>query len=329
MAIDLDYYLKINNAYNVDSLKDVELYNIKQNINSDFENNVDFERVLINGEEQGVLVIKSNTSTNVNIKKIISKPNETFKIGDIVEWTGFNWLITEIDVDRKIYTVGRIALCQSVLKWQNNKGDIIERPFVAKSASGGISEGDIMTVKDQEHRIQIPLDDETKALFNGKRFLIGSINNPSAYKIIKKDVITGNYGEMGGILNLTLEETELSEKDNKKLMIADYFEPSTPPSPVGNCEIVYRGQPVIRIGGSTKTFTAVFKDDDGNALDIQPVWSIDNTFDGKITTKIIDNSIKIKAVDDSSLIGETIVLILSDSDNRYNAEIKINIEGLW
>lgn len=89
----------------------------------------------------------------------------------------------------------------------------------------------------------------------------------------------------------------------------------------------------IKIGGSSRTFNAVFTDDStGTIISLTPVWNLTlpNTITNQITIyEQADNYIKLRCADDKSLIGETFQLNLSDSDNLCNTSLTITIESLF
>ena len=93
---------------------------IQNDILTDFEDSPSYESVTINNSitpQDVQIVTVTNNSTKENFKKILSKPNETFAVGNIVVWGSLTYLIIDIDEDQKIQTKGTIQLCNNTLKF--------------------------------------------------------------------------------------------------------------------------------------------------------------------------------------------------------------------
>ncbi|MDD3267491.1 MAG: hypothetical protein PHC75_09980, partial [Burkholderiales bacterium] len=96
------------------------LTQIQTDILTDFEDSPSYKTVIINNSttpQDVQIVTATNQSTKENFKKILSKPNETFEVGDIVVWGSLTFLITDIDEDTQVQTVGKIQLCNNTLKF--------------------------------------------------------------------------------------------------------------------------------------------------------------------------------------------------------------------
>ena len=61
--IDIDYYLKIQNAYGTSSAKEVKRHSIKKALNRDFGKTLDMYTVTIDGEKQDLTIIRTNDLT--------------------------------------------------------------------------------------------------------------------------------------------------------------------------------------------------------------------------------------------------------------------------
>lgn len=80
--------------------------------------------VLINFIARKVHIVdESNIIKNPNKKKLLCKPDETIKTGDLVEFNNSKWLCTEEDNNSPIQVKGLISKCNSVLNI--NKDNII------------------------------------------------------------------------------------------------------------------------------------------------------------------------------------------------------------
>lgn len=336
-----------------DTRHDRVIAQTKRIINQRTPNSPGYKTVLIDGIEQNVVI---TASTELYHKKINALPDEHIYAGSIVEWNNHHYIITETDTEDDIYQRGEMYKCNVYLKWQNEKGEIIGRygftEDISQFAAGTVA-GKVMDSLQQVFKIAFPCDDETIKLRRDKRFLLDiDPANPSAYILTNRNVVSGNYTveDVSGdgvsappkfngkdkIIYVTLSATQLSEKDNLELMIADYFDPKTlqlPTATSGSCTIVYTGDPKIKIGGSGKWFAPEFKDVDGNITDVTPVWTV-TTLPGQEDRFVVtyDNNrvrVKVRASDDVKLAGEQVKLTLSDTDGTCKSEIYIKVVGLY
>lgn len=124
--MDVNYFVKIQDAYGVKSRREKELIKINRQMSRHFEDTFDTENVTINGRATQLMIIK-DTDGNTFKKKIKSKHGNRFNLGDYVEWNGQTWLVTLIDADEKTWNRGYMYLCTFPLRWQNAEGKIIER----------------------------------------------------------------------------------------------------------------------------------------------------------------------------------------------------------
>ncbi|SDN47072.1 Ig-like domain-containing protein [Acetanaerobacterium elongatum] len=97
--------------------------------------------------------------------------------------------------------------------------------------------------------------------------------------------------------------------------------------------ITYSGDPVLKIGQASKTFTAAFKDINNQPVTLTPVWSLDLSTAQTgyvLTTSQADNYIKLKmdATSPSSLIGTSFKLNLRDSNSLCSTSLTISIMSL-
>ena len=118
-------------------------------------------------------------------------------------------------------------------------------------------------------------------------------------------------------------------------MIADYYKDSIKPEPINPQEpitstasITYSGtKPTIKVGGSTKTFTAVFKDETTTVSK----WTVSDEngdIGGNInyTIEYDVDQMKLKVAQNYNLIGTVLIIQVVGSDNS-TAEIQIEVIG--
>lgn len=233
MIKDLGYYRAIQGIGDVTTRKQADIMRIRAELLRDFENTIDCEDVKINGNDSKLLITKTLDYT---MKKIVSKPGEPYVLGDVVSWAGADWLVDVIDSDDRINTHGKMRRCTTMLRWKDSAGVIHEYPATSEDATrygDGENAGKLVTVGDFQLKFKLHLDEHSAQINRGQRFLIdadkylGAMTaaglKPTAYKVTRRNVITGN-GVGDGCLELTVVECEFSKRDNVDLMVADYYD---------------------------------------------------------------------------------------------------------
>lgn len=233
MIHDLDYYRKIQGVNGTSTAKEAEIRLIQEELLRDFENTLDCEDVKINGVDAKLLITKA---TDLNIKNVASKPTESVDLGDLVTWSGANWIVDVIDADTRINSKGKIHRCNATLRWRDENGVSHSYPALCEDAtkySEGVQGGKILEVPDFQIKAKIRLDGHSAKLNRNKRFLLdaeiylpqieASGNHVSAFKVTRRNVITGNHAGHGYV-ELTMVECAYSDRDNPELMIADYYD---------------------------------------------------------------------------------------------------------
>ena len=296
--------------------------------------NGSLNQVTINEEDREILIITTNT---IGKKTICSMPNETFYLGDLVFWNTSYWLITRVEIDNRVYKRGVMERCNILLKWQNKKGEIIERWAVSDnmaSNSEGIVPQKIIDMPKLILEVKLPLDSETFELRRGKRFLIDiDKEDPNAYITTNRNIVTDVFDEdtSRGINLLTLSQTQRNnEKDNRDLMIADYFVPTDPVAPGINCAISYVNNPNIKAGGSYKKYTASFTDANGDAINIPYYWDVVTLpgHEGYYTINEENGELAIKAKDVTDILGTQVKIMLSSNDGTASAELYAKVVSI-
>ena len=86
---------------------------------SDFEDSSSYQTVTINDISREVQIVTITNSSKENYKKILSKPNETFSVGDVINMVAWNmkFLVTDIDEDKQVQTKGTIQLCNNTISF--------------------------------------------------------------------------------------------------------------------------------------------------------------------------------------------------------------------
>lgn len=322
-ATIIDHYRKINNGYGATSQKQSDLYLLKKYIATSFRGTPDYESATkVNNVTQELVVIHTDDEFK---KTVIAYPDSTFYMGNTVDCYGMKWLITKVDANKQIYTIGEMTQCSILLKWQNASGTIVERWAVVEKPFTSLDENNIISTSDKKYNLRLPYDSETQNLFVNKRFLLEKANGvPLAYNLTSFDGVTNT-----GILNIGLTQDEYNGTgfpdgtvDNADLMIANYFVP--PVTPTGTARITYTGALTFYMGGSYKTLTGTFVDSEGAVIpDVIPVWTWTciSGDENKYTVVVDGSTFKIKALYFPELIGRKVKVELDDSLGLYHDEV--------
>lgn len=174
-----------------------------------------------------------------------------------------------------------------------------------------------MQVVEQQQIVIMPSNDDSCTIGYDQRFLFGDKKRypPLAYKVSK---VTPSLS--GDITTFTMTQEQFSASlDNSEEMIGGYYAstivpeiPETEEIPtVSDLEITYSGKPAVRAGGGYKKISLKSRAD-GKLIDTtdEVEWSVDFP---KGDIKQLDyvtsgNVIKIKCMNDYSLIGKTFTI---------------------
>lgn len=188
MSINWDIYEK-RLKMNGNTLRDRQINNLKIAMNNDFDSNPSYRSVYFNGSTvtTGVWVIDS---LYYNIKTILSRPDETFNIGDIVAWNGLTYLVITIDEDNIVQTRGQIQLCNNILSILKN--NILHHiPCIIESnvrfQDLRVEKSKFINIPDDKITARIPNNEITKDI---SRNLIFKLNDYDNYKIISVNRVT-------------------------------------------------------------------------------------------------------------------------------------------
>ena len=247
--------------------------------------------------------------------------DRTIPIGTVLYDTDeqIYYLCTESFNKDKILNNGKLTRCNNFLKWQDDSGKIFEyHVFDINSTqyNSGVQSDKIMTLGSTQHMLTITADENTIALEHDKRFFSDrNTKHPTVFKLTQNDTTALNYDK--GLLHLTITEDEYKPNiDSIENWLCDYFKPKVS-QPI---EITYTGDPIIRVGGSAKTFTA-------NTTETV-TWELITVAEQNkyITMTVTDNKCKIKCSNNELLIGSSIKLKCTDTSGNIG-ELLIDIVG--
>ena len=247
--------------------------------------------------------------------------DRTIPIGTVLYDTDeqIYYLCTESFNKDKILNNGKLTRCNNFLKWQDDSGKVFEYPVFdinSTQYNSGVQGDKVMTLGSTQHMLTITADENTIALEHDKRFFNDrNTKPPTVFKLTQNDTTALNYDK--GLLHLTITEDEYNpDTDSIENWLCDYFKPKAS-QPI---EITYTGNPIIRVGGSAKTFTANTAE---NVTWELITTDIQNKY---ITMTTTDNKCKIKCFNNELLIGSSIKLKCTDVNGNIG-ELLINIVG--
>ena len=247
--------------------------------------------------------------------------DRTIPIGTVLYDTDeqIYYLCTESFNKDKILNNGKLTRCNDFLKWQDSSGKIFEYPVFdinSTQYNSGVQGDKVMTLGSTQHMLTITADENTIALEHDKRFFSDrNTKHPTVFKLTQNDTTALNYDK--GLLHLTITEDEYDpDTDSIENWLCNYFKPKASQS----IEITYTGNPVIRVGGSAKTFTA-------NTTETVTWELITTDMQNKyITMTVTVNKCKIKCSNNELLIGSSIKLKCTDTSGNIG-ELLIDIVG--
>lgn len=347
--MDINYFMKIQNAYGTKNRREKELNEVNYQMSKHFEDTFDTEDVLLNGEPFKLMIIK-DTDGNTYKKKIKSPHNQKFNLGDYVEWNGQIWIVTLIDSDDKTWNRGYMYQCTILLRWKNEKGEIVERWGYSEDFtkySRGTKDNSTLTLGDYQYGLTLPVDDETKIVKRDKRFPIDieGVEPPDVYKLTNRKILLSgsdnrSFGR-GGILIWTLSFSEFNPATDKKITlqngtqvwICDYASSTSLPSsddlPIvqtSSYKISHKGAATITAGGNYKKFYAT--DMEGNPMNDYVSWNVTILPEYRkyiLYERTSDNGIKIKALSEPGIIGS--IILLSASIDGVQQTLNIEVGG--
>ena len=269
------------------------------------------------------------------------KDNPNIKVGSYVqimnemdepEW----WLIWHYD-DRPQFRQYSILKCTWIYKWVSHKdGKRIVHQCLGvtrnqNNYNSGVWLDYTLQVVEQQHVMFMPSNKDTNTIGYDTKFLVSNEGRypPIAWKISKIQPSVVN-----DTTRFTMTQEQFSAStDNAELMIADYYKSYVEPEVlemeetpiVSDLEIVYSGQPAVRAGGGYKKFTLKMRAN-GELVDCSDDITWDVNF-GENNDKLVcskqNNIIKVKCLDEYSLIGQTFIITAT---YKHSSKKSITVE---
>lgn len=343
--MDITYYMKLQNAYGTKNKRERELAKVNRNADIHFDDTFDTADVIVNDTPMQVMIIK-DTDGNVYKKKIKTRHSDIIRLGDYVKWNNQVWLITLLDPDDKAWNRGYMYLCTILLRWQDDNGNIIERWGYSEDYtkySQGETGNTTIKIGDYQYGITLPVDDATKKLTRGKRFVIDFEGNypPDTYRLAgKKAFLTDDrYFGKGGIVTYTLSYNFFNEKVDKlvdynetQVWICDYH--SLSPIIEDKEDVVLQidyPKNCIRATGKEEILSASLysKSKDTTTICTDCVWTVDSNISQYLTYKQDAGKLSISLSKEYDDIGEMVKISCFDKQTEKNTSIILEAKGVY
>lgn len=321
--MNIEYYMKLQNAYKTTNNREKNLAKINRNANKHFDDTFDTHDVLVNKNPMQLMIIK-DTDGNVNKKKIKSRHEDKFNLGDYIEWNNQIWMVSLLDPDDKTWNRGYMYLCTVLLRWQDQSGNIIERWTYAEDYtkySMGETGNNVITIGDYQYGLTLPVDEDTKKLKRGNRFVIDFEGNypPDVYRLTGKKAYLNDNAYFGrkGVMTITLSYDFFNSKADRLITlingtqawICDYQINNTHTLLPNSQKIsaTIHGSDKLKIGFD-RTYTVDFKDEHCNIIHPDFTWNL--VSDVQIEQTILDNKITLIINDEDAINASFLLQII-------------------
>lgn len=239
------------------------------------------------------------------------------------------WIVTELFEVNHIHYSGKLTLCNWVLKWQDDIGNIIEYPcqnINSTQYNSGESGNQTITLGSAQHMATVQATPDTIALKSPRRFFI-SRDYMIPFKVTQNDTVSNFYGN--GLCKITLTQDQLNAKvDRPDLGLCDYIpEPSSdvPGQDETTISSVYiNGEDRLKYNlMNTYKLCSASEEDFNHEFDFK--WNI--VSDVLIQQNVSGNEIQL-LFDEMDYIGSTILLQVVVGD-EVKCEKEIKLVGLF
>lgn len=261
------------------------------------------------------------------------------QVGDIIYDLRKNkYLICTESFDLNgIHWHGKFTLCNWILKWQNDSGDILEYPCYDTNATqynSGEQSNRQFTIGSSQHLIILPYDKNTVKLNTPQRFFLDkNYDSPTSYIVTQNDTTSYNFGDKG-IVRITLfENEENSDRDRPDLGICDYrdiqdFQKNNSDGNYISKSVIEYDTNVIKSGGDEQIFVGKFYDSQKKEIqNAKCKWEVICDFIDFLNIKESGNRIII-SIDDDDFIDEEFKLVLSDVEGENQSYVIVSVESL-
>jgi hypothetical protein len=290
----------------------------------------EFDGVNFENEFQTTGIIQSETPDTYTQgwkRQLLTRITDSVSDYKYIKYDDKIWLIMNEPTDNCIYDKCVIHQCNYILKWQDKNKKIIYCPATIENASqynAGLEGNKTVMVGYNQLMVFVSLDNNTKVIPRGLRVFIDyNTEAPIPYEVTRPDTVTYSYGKDRVMCMIMTEHQYNPVTDSIEELLCDYIETdnSDDTENIVPIEFTYTGESVVKIGRS-KTFTVE------NSSYVTFSLAVPSIFTDKITLEqTSDISCKVKAENDSVLVGSSFKIIATDTDNKQ-AELLVEIGGI-
>ncbi len=305
--------------------KDETIADVVDNFNIRRYYSAEGKSVTIDGTEVQVIIQQhSNPIHQSDVdKKILIPMDTTVYTGSYVVFEDNTWIInSNVTIIDDAYKMCQMQLCNYVLKFQIDNGDILSYPCVTSGSTYSNDNNKTVNLPENQKSVLLPYDDYTSELRVDRRLYLDKRTvKPSAYRIIgDTDTTTYSYGEKGLIYFIAEISTE-SSNDRADLGICNYKDVVISEDNDINTGVTYSiitTNKDLLVNNSIVANAIPYESDgtENNSILLNWTITLPNGFTSDdITYTLVDNTCTINALDNYSLIGEVVLLEVS-----YNGE---------
>lgn len=236
MPLDISYFRAIQGATGLDNMRDVVAEETKERFKFDLLASINCEpHAKRNGVKQVLVVTETDRASIMDVHAL---PDEDLVVGDYIDCYGEKWIVHEVTATDILHLSGKMKQCNLLLRFQNGTSEIYERWCNLDKGVYSTSEKvtTMVALPDKQYVLWLPLDDDTKKIYQGKRLAIqkwydkDGNQTVQAYEVTSVNSASENY-RGGRLLLLTLRSVPDGDNDSLDEMICDYIPPSAAPEP--------------------------------------------------------------------------------------------------
>lgn len=307
------------------TLRERVLNRDRRMINRYAPNNPSYKEVFINGEAMDLII---NSTENHDRKSFATMPGGHIDRGTILEWNGY-WMVISTDYDEELYQRGIIKKCNYVLRWINEKREIIERNcIVSYPYYSSLDTDKLLSVNTTRSMVEIPFDEETKKIRMGDRFFISrNDDHPVPYSVENVNDVADVFNGFGYI-TLGLRQTQLDvDEDNTELLICNYKAKDEDATSDARYCAIKSTPPYVVVGYQGTVLSPLFYDGGTLVNDVTPKWTINCDFVDDLTIARSGSNYVI-STEENSLLGRSFTISLTDENEEYDSdEILLTVRG--
>lgn len=285
-------------------------------------------------ETSAIVLGKIQDTKLKTVNRQILFPIGSCHAGMYVKYDGRYWLITGLVDNNGVYEKAVAQLCNCLLTWMNDAGEVVQRWANASSAvqyNSGETSTKYYNFGSDQLMIQTPDDDECVMLNHGKRFVIDkrckvyernfikdgieqdTSKEITVYQLTGTRSVIDDYQDSGVYTFMANQDEQRNTDGYYTINGKGYWlcDPILNDSAAESkrCEIVCDSCEVYD-GIEATEFIARFYDENGGQASVAPQWDINCEFKDELTIDEVDDAILI-SVDNPKLVNKSFELSLS------------------